>query len=51
MTSWQTKKDMVRECGSGYGRTRDRQEEMETESYVEEVQFYRKTDHKLIIII
>ena len=51
------KKDMDRECGSRYGRTRDRQrrhplqEEMETECYEEEVQPYWKTDYKRIIII
>ena len=38
------KKDMVREYGSGYGRTRDRQEKWRRNA------MRRKTDNKLIII-
>ena len=45
---WKTNKDMVRECGSGYGgagyrkRICQLQEEMETKCYEEEVQHNRK---------
>ena len=51
------KKDMVRECRSGYGRTGDRQRRrpwskaMEKECHEKEVQPYRKTDYKSIIYI
>ena len=50
-TSWKTKKDVVREYRSGYGRIRARQEGIETERYEEEVQPYLKTDCNPIIII
>ena len=56
-TGWKPKKDMVRECRSGYGRTWDWQrrcswqKEMKKECYEEEVQPYRKTDYKPIIYI
>ena len=51
------KKDMVRECRYGYGRTWNRQrrcpwqKELEKECYEEGIQTYRKTDYKPIIII
>ena len=54
-TGGKSKKAMGKECGSGYGITRDRQrrhpgqEERETDCYEEEVQRYWKMDYKLII--